>query len=254
MPSRSDSLAEAAALCAASRRITVLTGAGISTASGIPDYRGPDGVWTKDPRAERLSTLDWYLREPEVRAMSWQSYLHSPARSARPNAAHLAVTALQRQGRLAACVTSNTDGLHTDAGTSGVLELHGCARRWRCQDCPAKGDLEDQLRRVTEGDPDPDCPRCGGITRADTILFGELLDAEVIQAATDVAAQCDLFLAVGTSLGVYPAAGLLPISVRAGAAAVIVNAQETPYDDYAEAVIRTPIVEALPVLLSRAAS
>ncbi len=241
---------EAAAFCASRQRITILTGAGISTASGIPDYRGPDGVWTKDPQAERISTLDHYLHDPEVRALAWQAELHSPARGATPNAAHRAITALQHAGRLRACVTSNIDGLHTDAGTADVLEVHGSGRRWRCQDCPARGDLADLLERVRDGDPDPRCPHCGGITRATTILFGELLDPDVIDAATRAARDCDLFIAVGTSLGVYPAAGLLPVAVRAGAPAIIVNAQETPYDDYAAAVIRDPIATALPALLS----
>lgn len=212
-------LTSAAALCATRSRITVLTGAGISTASGIPDYRGPDGVWTKDPKAERISTLDWYLHDAEVRALSWQSYLHSPAWGARPNAAHLAVTGLQRAGRLRACVTSNIDGLHTDAGTTGVLEVHGSGRRWRCQDCPATGDMRELLDRVRAGDPDPRCPDCG------------------------------LFVAVGTSLTVHPAAGLLPLAFRSGAPAVIVNEQETAYDDLAAAVIREPVADVLATLL-----
>lgn len=242
-------LSSAAALCATRSRITVLTGAGISTASGIPDYRGPDGVWTKDPKAERISTLDWYLHDAEVRALSWQSYLHSPAWGARPNAAHLAVTGLQRAGRLRACVTSNIDGLHTDAGTTGVLEVHGSGRRWRCQDCPATGDMRELLDRVRAGDPDPRCPDCGGIARAATILFGELLDSRVIEAAADAAQDCDLFVAVGTSLTVHPAAGLLPLAFRSGAPAVIVNEQETAYDDLAAAVIREPVADVLATLL-----
>ncbi len=244
------STADAASLCATRSRITILTGAGISTASGIPDYRGPDGVWTKNPKAERISTLDWYLYDPEVRALAWQSKLHSPAWQARPNAAHAAVTQLQRAGRLRSCITSNIDGLHPDAGTTEVLEVHGSARRWRCEDCPARGDMAEQLDRVRGGDTDPRCPNCGGITRATTILFGENLDPDVIDAASRAAQDCDLFIAVGTSLGVYPAAGLLPLAVRAGAPAVIVNAQETPYDDIATAVIREPIADSLPALLT----
>jgi NAD-dependent deacetylase len=245
-------LAEAADLCATRTRITVLTGAGISTASGIPDYRGPDGVWTKNPKAERVSTLDWYVNDPEVRAIAWQTELHSPAREARPNAAHLAITDLQRAGRLRACVTSNIDGLHTDAGTTDVIEVHGSSRRWRCEDCPATGAMPEMLDRVLAGDRDPRCPTCGGITRATTILFGEFLDPEVIDAASRAAASCDLFIAVGTSLTVHPAAGLLPLAIRSGAPAIIVNAQETPYDDQATAVIREPIATALPHLLTAA--
>ena len=178
-----------------------------------------------------------------------QSYLHSPAWGARPNAAHLAVTGLQRAGRLRACVTSNIDGLHTDAGTTGVLEVHGSGRRWRCQDCPATGDMRELLDRVRAGDPDPRCPDCGGIARAATILFGELLDSRVIEAAADAAQDCDLFVAVGTSLTVHPAAGLLPLAFRSGAPAVIVNEQETAYDDLAAAVIREPVADVLATLL-----
>ena len=243
-------LAEAADLCAARQRITILTGAGISTASGIPDYRGPDGVWTKDPKAERISTLDWYLNDPDVRRIAWQKELHSPARAAQPNVAHHAITSLQREGRLRGCVTTNIDGLHALAGTTGVVEVHGSGRRWRCEDCPAGGDIRELLDLVEAGDPDPTCPRCGGITRAATILFGENLDPDVIDAATLAAQDCDVFIAVGTSLGVYPAAGLLPLAIRHGAPAIIVNAQETPYDDYATAVIREPIADALPWLLT----
>ncbi len=244
-----DTLAAAAALCRDASQVTVLTGAGISTASGIPDYRGPQGEWTKDPLAERMSTLDWYLNDPDVRRASWQRYLHSPAWAARPNAAHQAVTELQRQGRLRACVTTNIDGLHTDAGTRDVIEVHGSSRRWQCDGCPATGDMADLLDRVRAGDPDPRCPRCGGITRATTILFGELLDTDVIDAATAAVWDCDLLLTVGTSLTVHPAAGLVPLAIRAGARTVIVNAQQTPYDDVVDVVVREPAAEALPVLV-----
>jgi NAD-dependent deacetylase len=231
-------------------RITVLTGAGMSTASGIPDFRGPQGVWTLDPEAERVSTLSCYLTDPAVRKAAWQRRTWSPVFSAEPNDAHRALADLERTGRLRAIITSNTDGLHQLAGSTTVIELHGSARRWRCESCRRTGPMEEMLARITAGEADPDCPTCGGIARATTILFEENLDPEVIDAAVAAASDCDVFLTVGTSLAVYPAAGLLPLALRAGARALIVNAEETEYDHYAWAVIRERIESVLPRLLA----
>ncbi len=230
--------------------ITVLTGAGMSTASGIPDFRGPQGVWTLDPEAERVSTLSYYLRDPAVRKAAWQRRTWSPVFSAEPNDAHRALADLERSGRLRALVTSNTDGLHQLAGSVNVIELHGSARQWRCQSCRRTGPMEEMLARVTAGEDDPDCPTCGGIVRATTILFEENLDGEVIDAAVAAASSCDVLLTIGTSLGVYPAAGLVPLAIREGARAIIVNAEETPYDQYAWAVLRDRIETVLPRLLA----
>lgn len=237
-------------MLAEAERITVLTGAGLSTASGIPDFRGPQGVWTLDPEAERVSTLSYYLTDPAVRKAAWQRRTWSPVFSAEPNAAHRALVDLERSGRLRAVITSNTDGLHQLAGSVNVLELHGSARRWRCESCGRSGPMTEMLERVQAGEDDPSCPSCGGIVRATTILFEENLDPQVIDAAVAAASDCDVFLAVGTSLGVYPAAGLLPLALRSGARAVIVNAEETEYDLYAWAVIRERIESALPRLLA----
>ncbi|MDO5285557.1 MAG: Sir2 family NAD-dependent protein deacetylase [Actinomycetia bacterium] len=239
-------------LAAEARSITVLTGAGLSTASGIPDFRGPQGVWTQNPKAERISTLSWYLNDPEVRRLAWQTRAWSPVWDAEPNPAHRAITELQKSGRLRGLITSNTDGLHQVAGTEDVIELHGSARRWRCESCSHGGPIAQMVDRVKAGEDDPRCPRCGGITRATVILFEEMLDPGVIDAASQAAADCDLFLAVGTSLVVYPAAGLLPLAVRSGAQVVIVNAEETPFDHLAAAVISDPIETALPTLLGLA--
>lgn len=230
--------------------ITILTGAGLSTASGIPDFRGPQGVWTQDPAAERISTLSCYLGDPAVRRLAWERRTWSPVWEARPNAAHDAITDLQVSGRLRGVITSNTDGLHQLAGTRDVVELHGSARRWRCEACGQGGPMEEMLDRVRAGETDPPCPHCGGIVRATTILFEEMLDPDVIEKAAEAAADCDVFLAVGTSLVVHPAAGLLPLALREGAAVLIVNAEETPYDDYASAVVREPIETVLPQLLA----
>lgn len=241
---RISSLAEA-------RRILVLSGAGISTSAGIPDFRGPQGLWTTDPYAERVSTLSWYLGDDDVRKAAWQRRANPAAWSAQPTPGHRAVAELERHGRLRAIVTQNTDGLHQLAGSSPELvhEIHGSMRRWRCEGCPATGPMEDMLARVDAGDPDPRCPTCGGITRAAVILFEELLDADVLNASIDAAQDCDAIVAVGTSLGVYPVAALFPEAVQNGAYAVIVNASPTPYDRIADKVARGDIDEVLPKIL-----
>jgi NAD-dependent deacetylase len=234
------------------QRITVLTGAGISTDSGIPDFRGPNGVWTRDPKAERLATLDVYLSDPEVRRESWAKRLAHEAWVAKPNAGHLALVDLERTGRLRALITQNVDGLHQRAGSSDdlVIEIHGTIWFAECMTCWVKWPMESILDRVRAGEADPPCELCGGIVKSATISFGQALKEDVVQACIDAAADCDLFLAVGTSLTVHPAAGLCDVAVRAGARLVIVNAQATPYDDVADALIGDPIGEVLPRLTS----
>jgi len=234
----------------AGSRIAVLTGAGISTESGIPDYRGPNGLWTRDPSALRMMQIDVYLSDPEVRKQAWLERMRHPAWSARPNAGHLALVELQRSGRVRALITQNIDGLQQAAGATDVLELHGTIHRCRCLSCGYETPMQRQLDRVRAGDPDPACERCGGIQRSATIAFGQSLDEAILRAAFDAAASCDLFLAVGTSLTVMPAAQLCGVAKRAGARLVIVNAQETPYDDLADAVLREPIGEVLPTLVA----
>ncbi|MGJ3508506.1 SIR2 family NAD-dependent protein deacylase [Enemella sp. A6] len=242
-------------LLAEAERITVLSGAGISTESGIQDFRGPQGLWTQNPKAELISHLDSYLGDPEVRRAAWQYRAASPVWQARPNPAHEALVELEKQGRLQAIITQNTDGLHQVAGNADdkVLEVHGSVREWQCDSCPATGPMIDQIERVRAGDPDPDCPRCGGITRATTILFGEMLVPEVLDAAFAAATDCDVLLTVGTSLTVQPVAGLVPTALSEGARAVIVNAEETPFDDWVHAVVRGRLGEVLPRLLGVAA-
>lgn len=238
------------------RRVTVLTGAGISTDSGIPDFRGPDGLWTRNPAAEKTSHIGQYLADPELRRLSWRQRLDSPAWSAVPNAGHRALVDLERQGRLVAVLTQNVDGLHQGAGSdpSLVVELHGTIRRFRCCDCGEEGPMRAALARVEAGDPDPACETCGGILKSATVSFGQSLDPDVVAAAESAAMSCDVMLAVGTTLGVYPAAALVPLARRCGAAVVIVNAQETPFDSIASAVIRVPISRALAELLTPASS
>ncbi len=234
----------------ASRRIVVLTGAGISTDSGIPDFRGPQGVWTRNPGAERLATLEHYLGDPEVRKAAWRGRLDHPAWNARPNAGHLALVHLERRGLLHALITQNIDELHQSAGNTPerVIELHGTMRRVVCWSCKRRGPMQTVLERVRSGEPDPRCERCGGILKSDTISFGQALEPEVLQRASRAAREADLLLAIGTSLQVYPAAGIVPLAREAGARVVISNAQPTPFDETADAVIRTPIGQALPRL------
>lgn len=233
-----------------STRVVVLTGAGISTESGIPDFRGPQGVWTKDPKAEKLSNIHYYMADPDVRRLAWQGRLEHPAWTAIPNAGHRALVELERRGKLHALVTQNIDGLHQRAGNSAdcVVEVHGTVHDVVCMQCSWRGPMKDALDRVQAGDADPACLTCGGILKSATISFGQALVPEVIDRAMQAATRADLFIAVGTSLQVYPVAGMVPLASNAGARIVIVNAQPTPFDDIADAVISRAIGEVLPLI------
>ena len=237
----------------ASTRVVALTGAGISTESGIPDFRGPKGVWTTNPKAERLSDIHHYLSDPEVRRLAWQSRLDHPAWTAGPNAGHRALVELERRGTLHALVTQNIDGLHQQAGHAPdmVIEVHGTMREVMCMECGARGPMGPALERVRAGEADPPCRRCGGILKSATISFGQSLDPQVIDRAMRAAARADLLLAIGTSLQVYPIAGAVPVAKSTGARVVIVNAEPTPFDDIADAVLRKPIGEILPAICAR---
>jgi NAD-dependent deacetylase len=234
------------------KRIVVLTGAGISTDSGIPDFRGPQGVWTRNPVAEKMSNIHYYLADPEVRKASWQSRLDHPAWQAKPNAGHLALVELERQRKLRALITQNIDELHQLAGNSRelVIEVHGSMRRFMCWGCGMRGPMQLVLERVRAGEADPRCRDCGGILKSDTISFGQQLVPEVIDRAMQAAGEADLFLAVGTSLQVYPIAGAFDIARSAGAKTVIVNAEPTPFDDVADAVLGGSISAVLPALVT----
>lgn len=234
------------------QRIVALTGAGISTDSGIPDFRGPQGLWTKNPEAERLSDIHAYMSDPDVRRRSWQARMNHPAWLARPNAGHLALAALEHRARLHALVTQNIDGLHQLAGHSPdrVIEVHGTMRQVMCMECAWHGPMEQVLVRVRAGEADPACDRCGGILKSATISFGQALVRSVIGRAMRAAEEADLLLAIGTSLQVYPVAGLVPLAKSSGARLVIVNAEPTPFDDIADAVLREPIATVLPAICS----
>lgn len=251
---RSDT-AQVGAWIAQAERVVALTGAGISTDSGIPDFRGPQGVWTRNPHAEKMSDIHYYLADPAVRKASWQNRLSSPAWSAQPNPGHLALVELERRGKLHALITQNIDELHQIAGNTPerVIEVHGTMRRFMCWGCGMRGPMQLVLERVRTGEEDPRCRDCGGILKSDTISFGQQLVPEVIDQAMQAAGEADFFLAVGTSLQVYPVAGTVEVARSAGARIVIVNAEPTPFDGLADAVFNAPISEILPAILGSAA-
>jgi NAD-dependent deacetylase len=235
----------------AAERIVVLTGAGISTDSGIPDFRGPQGVWTRNPGAEKMATLQHYLADREVRVRAWRSRLETFARPVDPNPGHYALVELEQRGTLHTLITQNVDGLHVRAGSSPdkVIEIHGTIREVVCMDCGERAPMERVLARVEAGEEDPPCRSCNGILKSATISFGQSLVAEDLRRAQMAAAACDLMLAVGSTLSVYPIAGVVPVAKRAGARVVIVNAEPTEMDDIADAVLRGSISDILPRLV-----
>ncbi|MDQ0407320.1 NAD-dependent deacetylase [Streptomyces sp. NBC_01723] len=231
--------------------VAILSGAGVSTDSGIPDYRGPNGLWRRDPEAEKLVTYEYYMGDPEIRRRSWLMRRANRTLGAEPNAAHRAVAELERSGVPVRVITQNVDGLHQLAGLSArkVLELHGTALSYVCTGCRVRGPMTDALARVDAGEDDPPCLECGGILKSATVMFGERLDPVVMGEALAISKACQVFVAVGTSLQVQPAAGLAGVAADHGARLIIVNAEPTPYDDMADEVVREPIGTALPELL-----
>ncbi|MGW4911570.1 SIR2 family NAD-dependent protein deacylase [Streptomyces sp. NPDC004270] len=233
--------------------VAILSGAGISTDSGIPDYRGPNGLWRKDPEAEKLVTYEYYMGDPEIRRRSWQMRRRNRTLQAEPNAAHRAVADLEQSGVPVRVITQNVNGLHQLAGMPArkVLELHGSARSVVCTKCQARGPMVDAIARVEAGEEDPPCLECGGILKSATVMFGESLDPVVLGEALAISKACTVFIAVGSSLQVQPAAGLAGVAADHGARLIIVNAEPTPYDELADEVIREPIGTALPKLMHR---
>jgi NAD-dependent deacetylase len=236
----------------AAERIVVLTGAGISTDSGIPDFRGPQGLWTKNPAAEKMATLQHYVSDAAVRRRSWQYRLETFARAVEPNAGHRALVELERRGSLHTLITQNVDGLHQAAGNSPgrVVEIHGTTREVVCLDCGERAPMERALLRVRNGEDDPACRTCGGILKSATISFGQALVERDLQRAERAAFVCDLLLAIGTTLAVYPIAGVVPIAKQVGARIVILNAEPTEMDHLADAVLRGSISAVLPQLMA----
>ncbi len=253
MDPAANTLAQAAERVAEANRIVVLTGAGISTDSGIPDFRGPNGLWTKNPAAEKASNIEHYLADPDVRRAAWQNRLRTPAWTAQPNAGHSAIVELERQGKLHALVTQNIDELHQRAGTNPdkVIEVHGTVWWSRCWSCEDRRPMEAALDRVRRGELDPACLVCGGILKSDTISFGQSLVPEVIDRAMRVSDECDLMLAVGSMLSVYPVASCVPVAKAAGAVVVIVNGEQTSMDRYADNLLIGQIGEILPAIVGQ---
>lgn len=230
------------------REVFVLTGAGLSTESGIPDFRGPNGLWTKDPNAMRMFDLDAYRADADLRRTAWRMRMASEIRTAEPNAGHLALAAWQSPEREVVVATQNIDGLQQRAGSSTVLELHGSFWQSMCLSCDDRGPIEAVFARIDDGDEDPACLHCGGILKTGTVAFGQQLDPAVLGAAVQAAASCDVAFAIGSSLVVQPAAGLCEVAVRHGAPLVVMNGSETGYDEAATAVVREPIGPALTAL------
>jgi NAD-dependent deacetylase len=244
-------LEQARSLIDGANAIVVLTGAGISTESGIPDFRGPQGVWTKNPGAEKLATLQHYVADTEVRKRAWQRRLRSEVASAAPNAGHRALRELERRGKLHTLITQNIDGLHQKAGTSAerVVEIHGNVHEVVCLQCGQRALMERALERVRAGEADPACRDCGGILKSATISFGQSLVLEDLQRSERAARDCDLLLAIGSTLSVYPIAAIVPIAKRCGARLVIVNGEPTEMDELADVVVHGRIGELLPRMI-----
>jgi NAD-dependent deacetylase len=236
-------------------RVVVLTGAGISTDSGIPDFRGPNGVWTRNPEAEKRATLQNYMSDPVVRRQAWLDRLDHPAWVAEPNAGHEALVTLERRGKLDTLITQNVDGLHVAAGSDPerVVEVHGTVREVVCMSCGERAPMQRALDRVRAGEADPPCRTCGGILKSATISFGQNLVADDLERAARAARRADLLLAVGSTLSVYPVADVVPVARMRGARIVIVNGSETAMDHLADAVLQGSISEILPRIVGTAA-
>ncbi|HYI45575.1 MAG TPA: NAD-dependent deacylase [Actinomycetota bacterium] len=251
-PSEERTIEEIAGAIGRATNVVVLSGAGISTESGIPDFRGPNGVWTKDPKAERMATLQHYMADPELRVQAWQARMNHPAWQAQPNNGHVALAELERKGKLQTLVTQNVDGLHQLAGTSPaiLIEIHGTMREVNCMSCGERAPMEKALERVRDGESDPPCRTCGGILKSATISFGQNLIQADLHRAHQAAGTADVFIAIGTSLAVYPVAYLPRMALDNGARLLIVNAEPTGLDGEADWVIQRPIGDALPEIVA----
>ena len=244
-----DQLQDAVELMQEAHKIVVLTGAGISTESGIPDFRSPGSIWLENPP---VSYPD-FIHKPEARRRYWKTRrtLSNQVRTARPNAAHYALVELERRQRLLGIITQNFDSLHQDSGSdpARVVELHGTSREAACTLCDTRSSMERLQKRIDDGEVDPRCPLCGGYLKSATILFGQQIPADVLARARELAETCDLFLVVGSSLQVSPAANLPRLAIKNDVPLLIVNLIPTPLDDYADVVIHEKAGIALPKLV-----
>ncbi len=239
-PSELDAQAEQVARWLAEADCAVaFTGAGISTESGIPDFRSPGGVWSK----YRTVYFDEFLRSPAARREYWRqkAEAHDGMVRAQPNVAHRTLARWEEIGKLRGVITQNIDGLHQLAGSRRVLELHGTAREVACLDCGWRTDADPLVRQFLQTGQVPDCPQCGGRLKHATVSFGQALPEPVLREAVQWARDCDLFLAMGSSLVVEPAASLPAIAKQSGAKLVIINRDPTPRDALADLVIRAQL-------------
>lgn len=228
-----------------SDNIVWLTGAGISTACGIPDFRGPKGVWTLDPQSEKMSTLHYYKNSRTILEAHWESFSYSFMEAATPSAAHYAIA---RQG--GTVITQNVDGLHLKAGSFPVHEVHGRARTTSCLSCDWTVETTYILADIDAGNSDPDCPKCSGIVKRDIIFFGEDLDSNVFRKAEQAAKKSDVFVCVGTSLKVWPVANLPQVALDNGASLIIVNAELTDFNSHAKFVLTGNIETVIPEIIN----
>jgi len=250
MPVLHQQIQDSSELMKQAHRIVALTGAGISTESGIPDFRSPGSIWQQQPP---ISYHD-FISKPEARQQYWQTRRNLSAQviSAQPNAAHLALANLEKKERLTGIVTQNFDGLHHDAGNNpeNIVELHGTSRAAACTHCGQRSSIQELQQRVDAGEIDPLCSDCGGFLKAATILFGQRIPDVELSRAKELALSCDLFLVVGSSLKVNPAATLPRFALKNDVPLIIINLQPTHLDDYAEIVINEKAGVVLPQIVS----
>lgn len=242
----------AQALIDSAGSVAVLTGAGISTDSGIPDFRGPKGVWTKNPEAEKKSNITTWINDVEYRKERWQRLASRQIwAEVDPNDGHRALLALEQRDKLHTLVTQNVDGLHQAAGSNPdlVVEVHGTTRRVKCLDCGDGAPMQKALDRVLAGEDDPACKTCGGILKAATISFGQSLEVEPLERAQIAAQECDVLLCIGTKLGVFPVANMVPIARNFDAEVIIINAEPTGFDELASVIVGGSISEVLPLIV-----
>lgn len=240
-------------------RVVAFTGAGISTESGIPDFRSPGGVWTRyDPRE---FTFDRYVASAEVRRNSWAMRKELLDGRPVPNSAHRALAQLERDGRGLGVITQNIDGLHQDAGSQKVIELHGTMRQVECigafpragtpDGCGFRRESEWVFALLDAGQQDPRCPHCGGIIKSATVSFGQMMPADAMEEAVEIVQRADVVLAIGSSLQVYPAAEIPMLGKEAGATLVIINREQTPFDRHADLVIHASAGQTLSAAVCR---
>jgi NAD-dependent deacetylase len=250
-PGHDEAIESACRLVAGAHRVAVLTGAGISTAAGIPDFRGPKGVWTTNPGLERASNIHNYVVDADLRQAAWRRRVQLADHDAQPTAAHRALVEFERRGALVALATQNIDGLHHAAGSDPALvhEVHGSNRMSHCLSCGGEWPTTVLLDRVRAGEVDPPCVLCGGIVKPAVVFFGEQLPTAPFDAAMRAAEQCDLLLAVGTTLAVRPISGMVSYAARNGASIVIVNGNPTEMDDLATVIVGGDIQQVVPSIL-----